>query len=142
MSAHDHHGKHAAGAHGAHGHHHGHDDHHHGEEELHFTARDYHVGFVLSVILTVIPFALVMGKVFETATSAALWVLGIGAVQMVVQMVYFLHMNRKSQGGWIMLALIFTVIILAIAIAGSLWVMFHLNENLMPVSEHMLRIRP
>ncbi|MDO5058291.1 MAG: cytochrome o ubiquinol oxidase subunit IV [Lautropia sp.] len=131
MSAHDHHGQHGADAH------HGHDD-HHGEETLHFTARDYHVGFVLSVILTVIPFGLVMGKVFDNAATAALWVLGIGAVQMV----YFLHMNRKSQGGWIMLALIFTVIILAIAVAGSLWVMFHLNENLMPASEHMLRIRP
>lgn len=134
MSAH-----HPEGHHGD-AHHNDHD--HHGEEELHFTKKDYHTGFILSVILTVIPFALVMGGVFEDRATAAFWILGLGAVQMVVHVVYFLHMNRSAQGGWIMLAFIFTLILLSIAVVGSLWVMFHMNENLMPMSEHMLRIRP
>ena len=51
-------------------------------------------------------------------------------------MVYFLHMNTKSEGGWNMLALIFTLVIVAIAIAGSLWVMYHLNTNMMPQMDH------
>jgi len=35
-----------------------------------------------------------------------------------------------------MLALIFTLVIVAIAIAGSLWVMYHLNTNMMPQMDH------
>jgi len=47
-------------------------------------------------------------------------------------MIYFLHMNFRSQGGWNMLALIFTAVIVFITLAGSLWVMYHLNVNMMP----------
>ena len=50
-------------------------------------------------------------------------------------MVYFLHMNSHSEGGWNMLALIFTVVITVIMLAGSLWVMYHLNTNMMPMGE-------
>ena len=96
------------------------------------TFRGYMTGFILSVILTVIPFWLVMGGVLESSSDTALIILAIGAVQMVVHMVYFLHMSPRSEGGWTLLALIFTVIIVAIALAGSLWVMYHLNVNMMP----------
>ncbi|WP_204337653.1 cytochrome o ubiquinol oxidase subunit IV, partial [Klebsiella pneumoniae] len=53
-------------------------------------------------------------------------------VQIVVHMVCFLHMDAKSEGGWTLMALIFTVIIVVITLAGSLWVMYHLNVNMMP----------
>ena len=64
------------------------------------------------------------------------------AVQVVVHMIYFLHMNPKSEGGWNMLALIFTLVLVVIVLAGSLWVMHHLNTNMMPGPhdmEEMLR---
>ncbi|MGX5660350.1 cytochrome o ubiquinol oxidase subunit IV [Castellaniella ginsengisoli] len=100
------------------------------------TFRGYMTGFVLSVILTVIPFWLVMDGILATSGATALAILLIGAVQMVVHMVYFLHMSPRSEGGWTLLALIFTVIIVAIALAGSLWVMYHLNVNMMPGHLH------
>ena len=50
----------------------------------------------------------------------------------VLTVIYFLHMNFRSQGGWNMLALIFTAVIVFITLAGSLWVMYHLNVNMMP----------
>lgn len=59
-------------------------------------------------------------------------ILSLAAVQIVVHMIYFLHMNFRSQGGWNMLALIFTAVIVFITLAGSLWVMYHLNVNMMP----------
>lgn len=109
----------------------GHDDHHE-HDDLHVAKGDYVKGFILAVILTVIPFWLVMGNVIESRTTAVL-VLGVFAmVQIVVHMVYFLHMNGKIQGGWTMLSTIFTVVFLAITIAGTLWVMFHMNANMMP----------
>jgi cytochrome o ubiquinol oxidase operon protein cyoD len=47
-------------------------------------------------------------------------------------MVYFLHMNGKAEGGWTMLATVFTVVLLFIVLSGSIWVMYHMNTNMMP----------
>jgi cytochrome o ubiquinol oxidase operon protein cyoD len=118
----------------AHGDHdHGHDHHDdHDDGAAHGTLKGYLTGFILSIILTAIPFWVVMGKVFDQSSTTAMVVLGLGAVQIVVHMVYFLHMNARSEGGWTMLALIFTIVVVVITLAGSLWVMYHLNVNMMP----------
>ena len=116
------------------------DDHDHGDHAP-STLKGYTTGFILSVILTAIPFWLVMGQVFESSTTTALVILAFGAVQIVVHMIYFLHMNAKSEGGWNMLALIFTLVLVVITLAGSLWVMFHMNTNMMP-SVHDMRNMP
>jgi cytochrome o ubiquinol oxidase operon protein cyoD len=63
-------------------------------------------------------------------------------VQVVVHMVYFLHMNSRSEGGWNMLALLFTVLIVGIVMIGSLWVMHHLDVNMMPMSPQDARQMP
>jgi cytochrome o ubiquinol oxidase operon protein cyoD len=110
-----------------------HDDHHHGDGASHGTLYDYVVGFILSVILTAIPFWLVMDKIITDKTILSLVLLGLGAVQIVVHMVYFLHMSPKSEGGWNLMATIFTLVLVVITMAGSLWVMFHLNHNMMPM---------
>ncbi|EHM02435.1 cytochrome o ubiquinol oxidase, subunit IV [Acetobacteraceae bacterium AT-5844] len=122
--------------------HHGHDDHGHGHEGAHGTMKSYVTGFVLSVILTAIPFWLVMGDVLATQRATAMAIMFFGAVQIVVHMVYFLHMNTKSDGGWTMLALIFTIVFVVITISGSLWVMYHLNTNMMPMTPHDMRNMP
>ncbi|QBE66164.1 cytochrome o ubiquinol oxidase subunit IV [Pseudoduganella lutea] len=132
MSDHKHHHGHGHDDHG-----HGHDDHHDGSA-VHGSMKDYVIGFVLSVILTAIPFYLVMNNVITDPATTGFVILGFAAVQMVVHMVYFLHMNAKSEGGWNMLALIFTVIIVVITLAGSLWVMYHMNKNMMPNMPHIM----
>ena len=102
--------------------------------EYHVSFKGYAVGFLLSAILTIIPFWLVMAKVLP-ADMTKLIILGFAAVQIVVQMVYFLHMNGKVEGGWSMLSLIFTVVFVVIILAGSVWVMYHMNTNMMPVHD-------
>lgn len=135
-----HHHGHATAAGGqAGGHHHGHD--HHGHHPR-ISRKDYNTGFILAVILTIIPFGLVMSGAFEDTATTSMIVMGLGAVQIVVHMVYFLHMNRQSEGGWTFLAFVFTVILVVITLVGSLWVMYHLNNNLMPATNHNLRIVP
>src|SRR3546814_20608090 len=62
----------------------------------------------------------------ETAT---LVVLIFAFAQIFVHMIYFLHMNTSPEGGWNMLALIFTAVLVVITLAGSLWVMYHMNAN-------------
>jgi cytochrome o ubiquinol oxidase operon protein cyoD len=123
----------------AHEAHHGHS---HGHEAGHGSFKSYMTGFVLSVILTAIPFWLVMGDVLDSKVATIAAIMIIGAIQIVVHMVYFLHMNTKSEGGWTMMALIFTVIIVAIALIGSLWVMHHLNSNMMVMSPEMMKNLP
>ena len=139
MSAPTTHAAHAA--HAAHGHD-AHDDHHDDGPVSHSTFKGYMTGFVLAVILTAIPFWLVMGKVLVSTHTTSLVVLGFAAVQIVVHMIYFLHMDAKSESGWNMLALIFTIVLVVITLAGSLWVMYHMNANMMPMSVHDMKNMP
>jgi cytochrome o ubiquinol oxidase operon protein cyoD len=97
---------------------------------------DYLIGFGLSVVLTAVPFWLVMSGWLGDNRMTALAVMLFAVAQIVVHMVYFLHMNTRSEQGWTMMALIFTIIMVVIALTGSLWVMHHLTTNMMPM-QHM-----
>jgi cytochrome o ubiquinol oxidase operon protein cyoD len=109
-----------------------HDTHGHDDGHAHGTLQSYLIGFGLSVVLTAIPFWLVMSGAIENKTVTALTIMAFAFAQIIVHMIYFLHMNFKSEAGWSMMALIFTVIILVIALSGSLWVMYHLTTNMAP----------
>lgn len=103
----------------------------HAHDEPHGTLRDYVVGFLLSVVLTAIPFWLVMTRPLPDGATAAV-ILALAATQMIVHIIFFLHMNGKAEGGWTLTALVFAIIVIVITMAGSLWVMYHLNTNMMP----------
>ncbi|TDK64427.1 cytochrome o ubiquinol oxidase subunit IV [Sapientia aquatica] len=123
---------------------HGEHDHHGHTHADHGSVKSYVTGFILAVILTAIPFWLVMGKVLDKSSTTGLVLLGLAAVQIVVHMIYFLHMNTKSEGGWTMLALVFTTMLVVIMMSGSIWVMYHMNHNMMPgmMNESTLEAKP
>jgi cytochrome o ubiquinol oxidase operon protein cyoD len=102
----------------------------------------YITGFILSVVLTAIPFWLVIGNVLEDTVRTSIVIMGLAAVQIVVHMIYFLHMNTKSEGGWTFIALTFTLTLVVITLAGSIWVMYHMDQNMMPMSPHEALTRP
>ena len=104
----------------------------------HGTYRSYTIGFVLSVILTAIPFILVMSGGLESRAWTAIIVLLFAVVQIVVHMVYFLHMDFRVEGGWSMISLVFTLTVLIICIAGTVWVMHNMDSNMMPSMEEMM----
>lgn len=114
----------------------------HGPDGLHISLKGYLTGFALSVVLTALAFWLVMGQVLAAPSGTAFAVLALGAVQIIVHMIYFLHLNARSEGGWNLMALIFTLVLVVITLSGSLWVMFHLNHNMMPVSAQQMRNMP
>ena len=120
---------------------HGHDG-GHGSGAAHGTFKGYVIGFLLSVVLTAIPFWLVMAKVFADPKTTVFIVMAFAVVQILVHMVYFLHLNTSSEGGWNMLALIFTMVLVVIALSGSMWVMYHMNTNMMPMSPQDMRNMP
>ncbi|ASV32835.1 cytochrome o ubiquinol oxidase subunit IV [Candidatus Hamiltonella defensa] len=92
--------------------------------------KSYVVGFILSIMLTVIPFMMVMNQ-SASRTVILATVIATAVVQIIVHLVYFLHMNGASEERWNLVAFIFTVIIIAIVLVGSLWIMHHLNINMM-----------
>ena len=95
---------------------------------------DCNIGFLLAVILTLIPFGLVMSDAFEDTATTAMIVMGLGAMQILVHMVYFLQMNRRAGGSWVLPALIVTVLLVAILLVGTLWGMAPLDGNAVPGS--------
>ena len=96
----------------------------------HGSVKTYMTGFILSIILTGIPFWMVMsGSASKPVILGAILVTAV--IQILVHLVCFLHMNTKSDEGWNMTAFIFTVIIIAILVVGSIWIMWNLNYNMM-----------
>lgn len=114
------------------------DDHsgHGAPGQPHSTLKGYLTGFGLSVVLTAIPFWLVMTGALHNNPATVAVIVALAFVQIVVHMIYFLHMNAKAEGGWTMMALIFTIVIVVIAFSGSLWIMYHLDSNMMPMTPH------
>jgi cytochrome o ubiquinol oxidase operon protein cyoD len=100
------------------------------EGASHGSVKSYLIGFILSIILTVIPFAMVMnGSATKTTLIAVLTLCAV--VQIVVHLIYFLHLDSSSEQRWNVVALAFAALIIVILVVGSLWVMLHLNYNLM-----------
>ena len=96
----------------------------------HGSVKTYMTGFILSIILTVLPFWMVMTGAASPAVILGT-ILAMAVVQVLVHLVCFLHMNTKSDEGWNMTAFVFTVLIIAILVVGSIWIMWNLNYNMM-----------
>lgn len=105
----------------------------HADAGGHGSRRGYLIGFVLAVALTAVPFWLVMSGAAVSALTIALVIFGCAAVQIVVHVVFFLHLDTRSEGGWTLISFVFTVVVVTIVLGGSLWIMYHLNTNMMPM---------
>jgi cytochrome o ubiquinol oxidase operon protein cyoD len=92
--------------------------------------RSYVTGFVLAILLTAIPFWLVMEKIAPRETLLPA-ILVIAAVQMLVHLKYFFHLTGADRQ-WNLSALLLTGIIITIVFGGTFWVMLELDRNMMP----------
>ena len=94
------------------------------------TFRSYTTGFILSIVLTAIPFALVMqGMLSHEAMLVAIFSAAI--VQILVHLYYFLHMDASSKARWNVLAMLFALLIMLLIVGGTIWIMYNLNYRLM-----------
>jgi cytochrome o ubiquinol oxidase operon protein cyoD len=98
--------------------------------EGHGSFGSYMTGFVLSVILTVAAFGLVMTGTL-TGQNALFAIAALALVQIVVHLVFFLHMNTSSEQRWNVTAFAFTALTAVIVIGGTLWVMHNVSMNMM-----------
>lgn len=92
--------------------------------------RSYLTGFVLALVLTLIPFGLVAADALSR--QPALIVIAIAALlQVLVHLRFFLHLNLSTTPRENVLAIAFAAVLIFIMIGGSLWIMFDLNERMM-----------
>jgi cytochrome o ubiquinol oxidase subunit IV len=98
--------------------------------------RGYLVGLGLSVLATVVAFFLTgTSLVWQPSIPAALIVLAIA--QMGVHVVFFLHITTRPDSMNNVMALTFGVFIVFVLIVGSMWIMTHLNHNMIPMERLM-----
>ena len=93
--------------------------------------RGYLVGLALAVILTAASFwSAYTHVIYAPAAPVALAVFAIA--QMGVHLVFFLHITTGPDNPNNVMALAFGVLIVFLVIAGSIWIMGHLNDAMMP----------
>ncbi len=95
----------------------------------HGNIKQYSIGFILSVILTIIPFGMVMKGMTGGAVVATIAITAIA--QVLVQLVFFLHMNSSSEQRWNVIAFVYTILTIAVLLIGSVWIMNYLHSNMM-----------
>lgn len=98
-------------------------------------------GVIFSAILTLIPFWMVMSGIPVSRSLVLSVIFGFGAIQILVHLRYFLHVTLKEEEGWKVFSLVFVLVLLVIILSGSLWIMFHLEKNMMPAHELIEQVR-
>lgn len=111
-----------------------------GRDEIASGLRSYLIGLALAVFFTLISFYL--------PTTNLVWGPGIGMAlvvfaiaQMGVHLVFFLHITTSPDNTNNVLALAFGVLIVFLIMGGSVWIMAHLNNNMMPTMDKMMQMQ-
>lgn len=100
------------------------------ESNSHGTYKSYILGFILSIALTLLSYFAATSGSFTVAITYGLITL-LAVAQLFVQLIFFLHLNSSEGGKWNLASFVFTVLIVAILVIGSLWVMHNMNYNMM-----------
>lgn len=96
----------------------------------HGSLKSYIIGFILSIVLTIIPYTIVVHHML-TGDALVIGVVLLAIAQLFVQLLFFLHLSTAPEQQWNVLTFAFTVLILSILVIGSLWIMWNLNYNMM-----------
>ncbi len=98
--------------------------------------RGYLLGFILAAALSAVSFYIARSTlVWAPSIPIALSVLAVA--QMGVHLVFFLHMTSGPDNVNNLLALAFGLLIVMLLVFGSLWIMDHLNHNMLPMDQIM-----
>ena len=105
---------------------HSHDSH----DSSHGSVKSYAIGFILSVILTLIPFGLVMYPTLPKSITLMI-VLAFAVIQVLVHLVYFLHLDRSKEQRENVIAFVFAGLVIVLLVGLSLWIMFSIHTEMM-----------
>jgi cytochrome o ubiquinol oxidase subunit IV len=98
--------------------------------------RGYCIGLALALVLTAASFwAVETHQIYRPGAAVALLVLAVA--QMGIHLIFFLHITTAPDNANNVLALAFGALIVCLVVFGSLWVMGHLNQNMVPMEQLM-----
>ena len=97
----------------------------------HGTVASLSIGFVLSLLLTLSAYLIVVEHLVPDA-FIVFAIASLAFMQFIVQMIFFLHLDKEDGPRWNLIVFISTASIVLTVVAGSLWIMNHLNYNMSP----------
>jgi cytochrome o ubiquinol oxidase operon protein cyoD len=107
-----------------------------GEHDLRTRLLGYIAGLALALLLTATSFFIAgTDLVWQPSIPVAIIVLAIA--QMGVHLVFFLHITTGPDNTNNVLALAFGLLIVILVVGGSIWIMEHLNQNMVPMDRIM-----
>lgn len=96
----------------------------------------YSVGLILALALTVAAFSLVFAHTYSPGVIPHALILPailvLAMVQLVVQLVFFLHLGQGKESQWDAALFGFTFFGIVVVVLASIWIMYHLNYNMTP----------
>jgi cytochrome o ubiquinol oxidase operon protein cyoD len=98
------------------------------------TLRTYIIGFGLSLFLTFLAFGaeeqhVLSDHQYPTHEFLFPFLIGLALLQLLVQLICFLHVGRETKPRWNLLALVFAFIVVGILVGGTLWIMHNLDQG-------------
>lgn len=99
--------------------------------------RPYVTGYVASTLLTLAAYVLVINKVFSSKWALFYTIITLAIIQLLVQVIFFLHLGRESKPRWQLMTFLFSAMVVLIVVLGSLWIMVNLNYH----HDHSLDVR-
>jgi cytochrome o ubiquinol oxidase subunit IV len=100
----------------------------------HGTVLSYTIGFVLSVALTLAAYFTFVNRSLPEPLLVTV-IVGLAIAQLLVQLIFFLHLGKESRPRWNLIVFMFMVLVLVIIVFGSLWIMNNLDYNMMSPRE-------
>ncbi|REK71721.1 cytochrome o ubiquinol oxidase subunit IV [Paenibacillus paeoniae] len=95
---------------------------HGGHEGGHGSMKSYVIGFLLSIVLTIIPLVAVMNDMFSKQVTTVI-ILIMAILQFAVQLLFFMHIRDEKKPRYNLISLIFGLVIMLTIVAGSIWIM-------------------
>ena len=104
------------------------------EDEAHGAGREtlnYVIGLGLATVLTIGSFWVASAPSILYTPGLTMALAALAIAQMGVHLAFFLHITTGDDNINNVLALAFGVLIVGLVIGGSLWIMYHMNMNMM-----------
>jgi cytochrome o ubiquinol oxidase subunit IV len=97
--------------------------------------KSYIIGFVLSIVLTLLAYFPVLQNVNSHHTTfprdlVLCFIIALAFIQLLVQLLFFLHLGQEQKPRWKLAILISFFGIVLIVVVASIWIMQHLNYNM------------
>ncbi len=98
--------------------------------QAHGSVKEYITGLFLSIILTLIPFGLIIYSNMPAGTVMAV-IIACAIAQLLVQAIFFLHMNGSSSQSWNTTSAVYTIFTVLFFVICTIWIFNHANHNML-----------